>query len=157
MTSAATAVVREAREQDLPRILTLLYELSLSSSHPEAAPRDVNERHIAVLQELLNSPYFDLLVVEAEGDVIGTLHLYIVPSLTKNGVPWAVVEHVVVDERHRSKGYGELLMAEAIRRARAAGAERMSLGSNLRRVDSHRFYERLGFQATQKGFLLLLK
>jgi GNAT superfamily N-acetyltransferase len=156
MTSATTAVVREAREQDLPRILVLLYQLSLSSSHPEATPQELNARHLEVVQQLLNSPYFDLLVLEDEGEVIGTLHLYIVPSLSRGAVPWSVVEHVVVDERYRSRGYGELLMAEAIRRARAAGAVRMSLGSNVRRVESHRFYERLGFQASQKGFVLLL-
>ena len=68
-----------------------------------------------------------------------------------------MVEHVVVDEAMRSRGYGEMLMAEAIRRAREVGSHRMSLGSNLRRVDSHRFYERLGFKASQKGFVLSLE
>ena len=156
MTSTATTLIREAQPDDLPRILDLLYQLSLSSSHPEGAPQEKTERHEAVLAQFLDSPYFHLLVLESDSEVVGTLHLYLVPSLSRGGVPWSVVEHVVVDERHRSKGYGELLMAEAIKRARAAGAVRMSLGGNVRRVDSHRFYERLGFTATQKGFFLPL-
>jgi len=68
--------------------------------------------------------------------------------------PFRTRADVVVDEHQRSRGYGELLMAEAIRIAKEAGSQRMSLGSNLRRMDSHRFYERLGFQASQKGFVL---
>jgi N-acetylglutamate synthase-like GNAT family acetyltransferase len=148
--------VRDAREEDLPRILALLYQLSLSSSSPETAVREVDDEHRAVLRDFTQNSWFQLLVLEADGDVQGTCHLYLLPSMSRGGPPWAVVEHVVVDESRRSRGYGELLMAEAMRRSRAAGARRMSLGSNLRRTDSHRFYERLGFKASQKGFVLNL-
>jgi GNAT superfamily N-acetyltransferase len=156
VTSATTVLVREAREEDLPRLLVLLYQLTQTSSHPEAAPWELNDRHREVLKEFLGSPYFRLLVLEVDGEIQGTLHLYLVPNIAHGGKPWAIVEHVVVDEAQRSKGYGETLMAEALRLAREAGALKMSLGSNVRRVASHRFYERLGFQASQKGFVLSL-
>ena len=156
MTVTSATVVREAREEDLPRILELLYQLTLTSSHPEPAPHELNDQHLGVFRQFQQSPFFHLLVLEVDGVIQGTLHLYLVPGFAHGGIPWAIVEHVVVDANERSKGYGEILMAEAVRMAREAGAFKVSLGSSILRVDSHRFYERIGFDAHQKGFILTL-
>jgi GNAT superfamily N-acetyltransferase len=64
----------------------------------------------------------------------------------------AVVENVVVDERCRGLGYGQLLMEHAEQFAGAAGCYKVMLASNLRRGDAHRFYERLGYRASHHGF-----
>ncbi|HTE87170.1 MAG TPA: GNAT family N-acetyltransferase [Dehalococcoidia bacterium] len=156
MTVASSVVVREACEEDLPRILVLLYQLTQTSSHPEPKPRDLNDRHLEVFREFLGSPFFHLLVLEVDGTILGTLHLYLVPNIAHGGQPWAIVEHVVVDDTQRSKGYGEVMMAESVKMAKEAGAFKVSLGSSVLRVDSHRFYERIGFDAHQKGFILPL-
>jgi N-acetylglutamate synthase-like GNAT family acetyltransferase len=156
MTVASSTTVREAREEDLPRILDLLYQLTQTGSRPEPAPYELSERHIEIFRDFQKSPYFRLLVLEVDGAVQGTLHLYLVPSIAHGAIPWAIVEHVVVDKDQRSKGYGEMLMAEAVRQARQAGAFKVSLGSSVLRTESHRFYERIGFDAHQKGFVLQL-
>jgi hypothetical protein len=44
------------------------------------------------------------------------------------------------------------MMAEAERIFRAEGAGLVELTSNMRRVDAHRFYERLGYQRTSFRF-----
>src|ERR1700694_1723719 len=113
MTVAGSWRMREAREEALPRILVLLYQSSLSSSHPAAAPEELNERHKQVFRTF-GGPFFRLLVLEVGGEILGTLHLYLVPSISHGGAPWAIVEHVVVDEMQRSKGYGERMMEEAV-------------------------------------------
>lgn len=59
---------------------------------------------------------------------------------------------MIVDEKHRSMGYGEMLVRRAIEEARKAGCYRVSLTSNKRRTDAHRFYERMGFQRTHEAF-----
>jgi N-acetylglutamate synthase-like GNAT family acetyltransferase len=156
MTVASSTSVREAREEDLPRILDLLYQLTQTGSHPEPAPYALSERHRGVFEQFQDSPFFHLLVLEVDGVIQGTLHLYLVPNIAHGAIPWAIVEHVVVDKDERSKGYGEILMAEAVRIAREAGAFKVSLGSSVLRTDSHRFYERIGFDAHQKGFILQL-
>jgi N-acetylglutamate synthase-like GNAT family acetyltransferase len=156
MTVAASTYVREAREEDLPRILNLLYQLTQTGSHPEPAPYDLTKRHLEVFRQFQGSPFFRLLVLEVDGVIQGTLHLYLVPNIAHGAIPWAIVEHVVGDADQRSKGYGEILMAEAVRIAREAGAFKVSLGSSVLRTESHRFYERIGFDAHQKGFVLQL-
>jgi GNAT superfamily N-acetyltransferase len=59
---------------------------------------------------------------------------------------------VVVDASARGAGYGELLLRYVIEEARRAGCYKLSLTSNKRRTDAHRFYQRLGFQATHEGY-----
>jgi GNAT superfamily N-acetyltransferase len=45
-------------------------------------------------------------------------------------------------------------MRHAIEEARRAGCYKVSLTSNKRRADAHRFYQRLGFRAASEGFRL---
>ncbi len=63
----------------------------------------------------------------------------------------------MVDARHRSKGYGEVLIRHAVEEARKAGCYKVSLTSNKRRTEAHRFYERLGFQRTHEAFRINLE
>ncbi len=46
--------------------------------------------------------------------------------------------------------------SDAIERCRQAGCAVVQLTSDVRRVDARRFYERLGFEATQVGMTLTL-
>jgi GNAT superfamily N-acetyltransferase len=140
--------------EDLPRLLELYHQLAAGGPAPEAAVRAPSERHRAAVQELLSSPSSHLLVVEDGDRVIGTCVLYTLPNLTHGAARWGVVENVVVDAAERSHGYGETLMAAAVRLAEEAGCYRVSLASNSLRADAHRFYERIGFRHSHKGFTL---
>ncbi len=46
------------------------------------------------------------------------------------------------------------LVRGASREARQAGCYKLSLTSNKRRSDAHRFYEGAGFKATHEGYRL---
>ncbi len=144
--------VRDATAEDLPRLLVLMRQLSANGERPEAAVQAATTAHVAALEALSRTPGYYLLVIEDEGEVRGTCAVYVVPNLSHGGAPWCVVENVVVDEAYRSRGYGGRLMAQAERLAREAGCYRVSLMSNLRRRDAHRFYERLGFEPSHQGF-----
>ena len=74
------------------------------------------------------------VVAEAGGRICGAATLIIVPNLTHQGRPYAIVENVVVDETQRGAGFGELLMRHAIEAARRAGCYKLSLTSNRRRA-----------------------
>ena len=79
------------------------------------------------------------------------------PNLSHRGTPYAIIENVVVDEKARSKGSGELLMRHAIEAARLAGCYKVSLTSSKLRMEAHRFYARLGFQRTHEAFRMNLE
>jgi GNAT superfamily N-acetyltransferase len=152
MARATQAVVREAREDDLPRILDLLEQLSAGSSRGARAKPEFGDGHRATLARLRDNPDYHLLVLEEDGEVAGTATLYLLPDMDLGGSVWGVVEHVVVDEPRRGRGHGEALMGEAIRLAKAAGCYKISLNSGKQRFDTHRFYERIGFRSNSKGF-----
>jgi ribosomal protein S18 acetylase RimI-like enzyme len=54
----------------------------------------------------------------------------------------------------RGQGIGEALVREAIERARRHGCRIVQLTTDRSRADAHRFYERLGFEATHVGMKL---
>lgn len=94
------------------------------------------------LKRLLASETSRLMVAVEKGVVLGmlTLVIYPIPSATR-----AVVEDMVVDRSARRKGVGRALLADAIRRARAMGAESLNLTSNPSRKAANRLYRRMGF------------
>lgn len=147
--SSGTPVVREATEADLPRLVELLAQLGPGR---EDALDPLPERYYHAWRRLRETPGNTVLVAESAGRLAGTLTLTIVPNLTHRGSPYAILENVVVDESHRSQGIGERLVQYAVQAARDAGCYRVSLTSNKRRLEAHRFYRRLGFEASHEGF-----
>jgi N-acetylglutamate synthase-like GNAT family acetyltransferase len=149
--SRAVATVRDATESDLPRLVELLAQLSLDAPHEDPGP-PLPESYRAAFREIEADANQRLLVLEAGGRIAGCATLLIVPNLSHQGRPYAVIENVVVDAPERGAGYGEQLLHYAIEQARAAGCYKLSLTSNKQRKDAHRFHERLGFRATHEGF-----
>jgi len=144
------ALIRNATENDIPRLLELYRQLSLDPSAEvhEPALEDCRE----ALRAVSNLPDRELLVAEEDQQVVGTATLLITPSLVHGARPWAVVEHVVVEEKLRSRGIGRELMEYAVKKAGEAGCYKIMLCSNKKRKDAHRFYRSLGFAATHEGF-----
>ncbi len=110
-----------------------------------------------VLQQIIETPRQHIFVLEARGKIVGTAALSVMPNVSHRGTPYAIIENVVVDEKARSKGCGELLMRHAIEETRRAGCYKVSLTSSKRRGEAHRFYERLGFERTHEAFRLNLE
>jgi len=150
------AHVREATEADLPRLIELIAQLSLAEPVDDAR-RPLDEAYRRAYGQIAADRRQRLFIVEAGDRLVGCLSLIVVPNLSHQGRPYAMVENVVVDEGARGDGFGQLLMRRAIEEARRAGCYKVALTSNKQRADAHRFYQRLGFQATHEGFRLDLE
>ena len=147
------ATVRTATETDIPRILELYRQLALNPP-PANAPGPSLEDCRRVFAEMSNTHGYSLLVAEENGEILGTTVLAILPGLAHGTSPFAVVEYVVVDEKHRGRGIGKLLMEYVIARSREAGCYKIMLTSDKRRKQAHKFYRSLGFEASAHGFRL---
>jgi predicted N-acetyltransferase YhbS len=148
------AIVREATEDDIPRILELYDELVITTSEAEQNRDPSLDDSRRVFTQIQAMPGHELLVAEDGGEVVGSVVLLIVPNLSHRASPWAVVENLIVTEKQRRKGIGRQLMKDAIARAREAGCYEIQLSSNKTRREAHRFYESLGFEASAHGFRL---
>jgi ribosomal protein S18 acetylase RimI-like enzyme len=148
-------MIRMATEADLPRVVELLAQLSPGDPSREDVSSPLPYNYHLVFREMTRARQ-QLLVAEARKRIVGTLTLVIVPNLSHRGTPYAVIENVVVDTKQRSRGIGEALVRRAIEEARNTGCYKVSLTSNKRRKDAHRFYERLGFARTHEAFRINL-
>ncbi|MCD1570777.1 GNAT family N-acetyltransferase [Agromyces mediolanus] len=98
-----------------------------------------------------------LVVVEGPGGaIVGTMQLSFIPGLSRGGATRMQIEAVRVDEALRGGGIGAAMIEWAIGCARERGARLVQLTSDARRDAAHRFYERLGFEASHVGFKLAL-
>jgi GNAT superfamily N-acetyltransferase len=143
--------VRDATRADLPRLVALLQQMSLDEPREDIAD-PLPDRYYRAFAAVEADPRQRLLVVEVDGRLVGTATLVIVPNLSYGGRPHAIVDNVVVDETERGKGYGEALVRRCLEEAREAGCTRLALTTDMRRHDAHRFYERLGFRHSHRGY-----
>ena len=95
------ATVRSASEEDVPRSLELYRQLAITTSEAESRQNPALDDYQRVFAEFVARPGCEFLVAEDKGEIIGTIVLLIVPNLSHNALPWALVENVVVDEGHR--------------------------------------------------------
>lgn len=107
-------------------------------------PADI-ERMRGVLAGMASYPDFRAFVVSRDGIAVGSFSLMIFCSPSHQGQAQAMLDGVVVARQARGSGVGQIMLRHALDLAAAAGCYKMSLSSNLKRSDAHRFYEQLGF------------
>ncbi len=141
---------RTAVAKDLPTILALLADDAIARER-KGYVVEPTPALAAAFDEIAADPNNELLVGEQEGEVVACLQLTYIPGLSRGGMRRALVEAVRVRGDLRGQGVGARLMDEAFARARARGCGLMQLTTDKRRPAAHRFYARLGFEATHEG------
>ena len=149
-------IFRLAKRADLPALVRMLANDELGSRR-ERSEDPLPESYDAAFEQITHDPNHELIVAESNGEVLGTLHLMFLPSISFQGGLRAQVESVRVDKRYQGRGIGSEMMKWTIERARGRGAHIVQLTTHQSRVDAHRFYERLGFAGTHLGMKLSLK
>jgi len=153
-TRDGACLLRRADEADVAAIVALLAADQLGATRDSA---DDLTPYAAAFRAIDADPAQQLLVVvDAPGDVVGTMQLTLIPGLARRGALRMQIEAVRVQETHRSTGLGAAMMEWAIDDARRRGCALVQLTSDKARVDAHRFYERLGFMASHEGYKLRL-
>jgi len=135
---------REAEPDDFDDILRLYRQLK-----PED-PVLHDGSDAAVFAQVLGSPGLHLFVLEADGAVVATAYLNVIPNLTRSAAPYAVIENVVVEETLRGTGLGKQIMAGTLRAAWDAGCYKAMLMTGSREPATHAFYGACGFSPDAK-------
>src|SRR5512142_313638 len=136
---AQNILFRLARRADLPSIVRMLADDDLGSQR-ECYADPLSGSYSSAFEQIESDPNHELIVAEREGEVIGTLHLIFIPSISFQGGLRAQVESVRVDKRFQSQGIGSQMMQWTIARARQRGAHMIQLTTHQSRLDAHRFY-----------------
>jgi GNAT superfamily N-acetyltransferase len=147
---------RLAKREDLPEIVRMLADDELGSQR-ERCEVPLPESYIQAFEQINSDSNHQLIVAELDGQVIGTLHLMFLPSISYQGGLRAQIESVRVDKQIQNQGIGSEMMKWIIEHAKERGAHLVQLTTHQSREDAHRFYERLGFQKSHLGMKLHLK
>lgn len=149
-------VFRSATHADLPSIVRMLADDELGNQR-ERYEDPLPNSYIEAFERIENDPNHELIIAEMDGEVVGTLQLMFLLSISFQGGLRAQVESVRIDTKLRSQGIGSKLMNWTIERAKERGAHVVQLTTHGSREDAHRFYERLGFKGSHLGMKLSLK
>jgi GNAT superfamily N-acetyltransferase len=146
---------RNATAVDLPFIIALIVEDSVISTGDD--PSDAaHPDYVDALAAIDADPNQEMIVVEEDGTPVGCFQLSYLPGLMRRGQWRGQIEVVHVAESHRNRGIGAQMMRWAAERCGEHNCSMVQLTSNKKRVDAHRFYERLGFLKSHEGFKLYL-
>lgn len=142
---------RKATISDLPTLIMLLVEDELGKTREFPSTDGVHQCYLDAFERIDQDSNQYLMVVEKDDQIVATCHLTLVPSLTLMGTLRLQIEAVHVSKSHRSQGFGEWMMTEAITYGKTKGASLAQLTTNKVRHRAKQFYERLGFKATHEG------
>ncbi|MGE0623234.1 MAG: N-acetyltransferase family protein [Pseudomonadales bacterium] len=136
-------MVREAKPEDFHRVMELYAQLHPNDPVLEDAARQVYD-------EILATPNLYLFVLDDGGAVDATCYFNLIPNITRQASPYAIIENVVTEVSRRNQGLGKKLLGYALQFAWDRGCYKVMLQTGSRREATHNFYRSCGFKANDK-------
>ncbi len=125
------------------RVRELLIQLSRSGKDKGEIPREWFE-------DVISSPYHDLLIAEEDGKILGiaTLSILMGPGIRKN----AYLEDFVTDNTVRGKGIGSALWQAMLEWAAEKGCKDLEFTCGHGRESAQEFYKHHGAEIYDTNF-----
>lgn len=142
---------RDATRDDLAFIIGLMAEDSVVETS-DLPDQPHHPAYLAAFEAIATDANQRLIVAELDGAPVGTIQLTFIPGLFRLGMWRGLIEAVHIIPSQRSKGLGGEMIQWSLDQCRERGCGMAQLTSNKKRLDAHRFYERLGFQKSHEGF-----
>lgn len=147
-------ILRDATARDLPAILAMLAQDTIPPGR-EADPGD--PCYLAAFEAIDSDPNQRLIAAERDSRVVGTMQLSFLPGLSFRGSWRGLIEAVRIVNDLRGQKLGEQMILWAVEQCRARDCKLVQLTSSTKRIAAHRFYARLGFEASHVGMKLHLR
>lgn len=135
--------IREAVADDLPDLLDLYAHL-----HPESSPEP--DRAERAWRTILSDPGHHILLALEGGRPVSSCVLVIIPNLTRNARPYALIENVVTHPDFRGRGRATALLRWASSLAEESGCYKVMLLTGRQDAATLRFYQNAGFNSEDK-------
>lgn len=149
MTMPIDLTWRVATRADVAAVVGLLADDTLGAGREGA---DISP-YLAAFDAMLAENNNHLIVAsDAAGQIVATYQITFISGLSLRASRRAQIESVRVARSLRGQGIGQLLMADAEARARAAGCRLIQLTTNKSRSRAQAFYTGLGFTASHIGY-----
>ena len=137
-------MVREAVKKDLDELLNL-YLFLHEKNIPENS--DYLENTWKTIIEDINH---HIIVNEVNGKIVSSCVCVIIPNLTRNIRPCALIENVVTNENYRGKGYATECLNYAKEIAIKNNCYKMMLLTGIKNENTLAFYKNAGYNSNDK-------
>jgi GNAT superfamily N-acetyltransferase len=117
-----------------------------------------------MVEELKRKPVFEsiiefesnsLIIAEINNSVVSSCYLNIIPNLTRNLRPYAVIENVITDQNYRNRGIGKAIMQYAINKSWEAGCYKVMLMTGRKEESTLAFYKSCGLESGLKTAFII--
>lgn len=137
-------LVRPANRDDIAKLLEVLPQITSRPENIRGQTLGLDES-LKIFDTIQSHGNIFLLVAvdNQTAKILGTLTLVIVPNITYEGRPWAILENVVVVRECRGQGIGSLMLDHAFGLAEQAQCYKVQLLSGPK-DDQIYFYRKAG-------------
>lgn len=140
----AKLLIREAAADDFDAMMRLYTHL-----HDNPIPEKC-DKVAAVWKAILQDAAHHIVVAEMDGTLVSSCVCVIVPNLTHEQRPYALIENVVTDAAYRKRGLASACLDYAKELALRENCYKMMLMTGAKDAQTLHFYERVGYNRTDK-------
>ena len=137
-------MIREAIQSDLRQVLELYLFL-----HETSVPEE-SEHLRNTWDSIINDENHHLIVCEINGRLVASCVCVIIPNLTRNARPYAIIENVVTHADYRGQGYATACLDYAKKIAEESGCYKIMLLTSSKEDSTLAFYRNAGYNSTDK-------
>lgn len=137
-------MIREMNENDFQGLSELYTHLHNNN------PIDNNAKNLELFHKILADENHYIIVAEEDGRLVSSCVCVIIPNLTHNQRPYALIENVVTDKAYRKRGLASACLAYAKQIAVDNNCYKMMLLTGSKKRSTHKFYQKNGYNRFEK-------
>lgn len=138
------ALIREITADDFDAMMQLYTHL-----HDNPIPEKC-EKVSAVWAKIVNDPAHHIIVAEVDGKLVSSCVCVIIPNLTHEQRPYALLENVVTDAAYRKRGLASACLDYAKELAVRDNCYKLMLLTGAKDAQTLHFYEQAGYNRQDK-------
>ena len=137
-------MVREIKENERNELLNLYLYL-----HEKTVP-EMTEHLKNTWETIMRDKNHHIIVNEVDNKIVSSCVCVIIPNLTRNVRPYALIENVVTREDYRGKGYATECLNYAKKIAEKENCYKMMLLTGSKKDATLKFYCNAGYNSSDK-------
>ena len=145
-------IIREAQRNDMMQLFELYTQL-----HNNSIPI-INKQIMTIWNNIMNDKNHHIILGCINEKIITSCVIVIIPNLTNNQHPYALIENVITDINFRKKGYATSILNYAKKVAIENSCYKIMLMTGSKEKSTLEFYKKAGYNCVDKtGFIQWLK
>ena len=136
--------IREANENDLMELLKLYTQL-----HNNTIPK-MGDHLNDLWTRMIDDPDHHIIVEIIADKIVSSCVLVVIPNLTHNQRPYALIENVITDKDYRKRGYATTILNYAKELAQEKNCYKIMLLTGTKEKSTLKFYEQAGYNQNDK-------